>query len=168
MRRIVPIVACLMLLASIAGAAPVAASGGSDVRADLEGTAIGVSEIANFYCYDHDYPRIHCFRTAVRLEASVGSAGAGPTAAAAASDYVIVYSATTYAGSYMYISQNYDTLAWVGWNDRIRSYRGLNGGIGSFWNDWYGTGTGFNFCCNVTVPSLSATFDRQITSVYRR
>lgn len=63
-------------------------------------------------------------------------------------DYVIVYSATSYAGSYMYISQDYDMLALVGWNDRIRSYKAVNSALGTFWTDWFGNGSRLDFCCD--------------------
>ena len=75
---------------------------------------------------------------------------------------------TSYSGSSMYISQDYDTLALVGWNDRIRSFKGLDSGQGIFWTDWYATGSTLSFCCNVNDPSLPTTFEAKITSVYRR
>jgi hypothetical protein len=151
------------------------------VRAELEGRPIPVREIPNHYCEDSRFPLITCFRTAAALEAAIraesaaGSEGDLDSTAEgmaitslATGNYVIVYSSTSWLGSYMYISQDYDALALVGWNDRIRSYRGLNSGLGSFWTDWYGTGAGFNFCCNQQQASLSSTFDRAISSVYRR
>ena len=67
----------------------------------------------------------------------------------------------------MYVSQNYDILALVGWNDRIRSYRGVNSGQGTFWTDWYQTGIGINFCCNTWVPGLASDLDKAFSSVYR-
>ena len=172
MHRIVPVAACLALLVSIVGAAPAAAGGPIGaaviVEADVEGVAIRPSQVPDVYCHDRDFPRIHCYRTADRLEAALAPSGGAGYAATASGDYVVIYSSTSYAGGYMYISQNYDALFVVGWNDRIRSYRSINGGLGRFWTDWYAGGYNLDFCCNTIVPSLSATFDRQISSVYRR
>ena len=67
-----------------------------------------------------------------------------------------------------FADKSHDTLFVVGWNDRIRSYRGLNSARGIFWTDWYATGSSLAFCCTVVDPTLPATFDRAITSVYRQ
>jgi hypothetical protein len=165
MRRILSATASIAILLALAG--PAQADPGTDttVSADLEGVPIRTADIPNHYCHDHAFPVIHCFRTAAALEADVAKV---PGDAVAAADYAVVYSSQTYAGSYLYISQDYDTLFAVGWNDRIRSFRGVNFGLGTFWTDWYATGARLDFCCNVVTPSLSATFDRAITSVYRR
>ncbi|MEO5965173.1 MAG: hypothetical protein ABIR11_06885 [Candidatus Limnocylindrales bacterium] len=169
MHRILPAILFLVLAAGMAGT--VQANSGVDVvvQADLDGQPIMVSEVPGYFCQDRDFPAIHCFRTARALEGSIAARASGPSImAAASSDYVIVYAGLSYSGTYMYVSQNYDTLFTVAWNDRIRSYRGLNGASGVFWTDWYATGDDLTFCCNVLDPSLPATFDKAITSVYRR
>lgn len=168
--KITVLAAAVLLLATTthgALAASPEASGQPTVVADLEGRAIEPAQIPNFYCHDRDFPVIHCYATALKLEAAVVSSS-GLTAAASPSDYVVVYAGTSYSTSYMFISQNYDVLALVGWNDRIRSYRALNGYSGRFFTNWYGSGTVLDFCCNQTAPYLSGTFDSQISSVYRR
>jgi hypothetical protein len=165
MKRLAFVAALLMLASS---AWPAAAASPDTVVADLEGTSITVESVPDHFCYDHDFPRIHCFKTSASLKASLDAATSSAPSAVAATDYVVVFSSPSYAGSYMYISQDYDALAVVGWNDRVRSYRALNGARGIFWTDWFQSGTGQSFCCNQTVPVLSATFDRQFSSVYRR
>ena len=167
------LVAAVLLIAAAAGPAVAAPAAAPDVSADkvvvdLEGKAITVSEIPTFYCHDRDFPKIHCYRSGAKADLAVREFGPVSAAAASATDYVIVYSSPSYAGSYFYVSQNYDVLAIIGWNDRIRSYRAQNSGQGVFWTDWLGNGTGQAFCCNQTVPVLSATLDRQFSSVYRR
>jgi hypothetical protein len=137
------------------------------IRADLEGRTIKASEISTYYCHDRAFPLIHCFSTASRLEAALATTSLAAAAAFGPADYVTIYSDPSYAGSYMHLSQNYDTLFWVGWNDRVRSFKARNGAAGTFWTDWYGTGYGLGFCCDQTTPYLSATFDNAITSVYR-
>lgn len=169
MRRVLARVAVLTLVAMSMAAAPVAGGTPSKVTADLDGVAISVDQVPEHFCYDRDFPVIHCFATPGGLEAAFEDLDRANVAeAVTATDCVIVYSSTYYAGSYLYISQDYDTLVTVGWNDRIRSYRGLNSELGRFWTDWFRNGTALDFCCNSNVPSLSATFDQKITSVYRR
>jgi hypothetical protein len=164
MKRLAFAAAVLMVAAA---SSPVAGASPESVVADLEGRRIGTESIPDHFCHDRDYPQIHCFKTASKLEVALGAATRSASAVAAA-DYVVVFSSPTYAGSYFYVSQNYDALAVVGWNDRIRSYRGLNSGKGIFWTDWLMSGTSQAFCCNQTVPVLSSTFDHQFSSVYRR
>ena len=160
--------ACLVLSA----ASPAAADSESDpvaVEADLDGLPINVADIPSHFCHDRAFPKVHCFGTARDLERALVASSSGLTVQAAASaDYVVVYAGTTYNGAAMYLSQDYDTLAVIGWNDRIRSYKGLNSGRGVFYIDWFALGGSMTFCCNVLDPSLPAAFDRQITSVYRQ
>jgi hypothetical protein len=165
MKRLAFAAAVLMVLAA---SAPVAATSATTVVADLEGRPISTQSIPDYYCHDGDFPLIHCFRTAGKLEAALTAKTTMSPLAVTGTDYVVVFSSPSYAGSYFYVSQDYDALAIVGWNDRIRSYRGLNGSNGVFWTDWFASGAGQYFCCNQTVPVLSATFDQQFSSVYRR
>lgn len=89
-------------------------------------------------------------------------------AAVGPSDYVTVYSDPSYGGSYMHVSQNYDTLFWIGWNDHISSYKARNSALGTFWSDWNAAGRRTDFCCNQVVATLPSTVDNTFTSVYRR
>ncbi len=134
-------------------------------RADLEGRAITVSEISTYYCHDRAFPLIHCFSTASRLEAALESSSPAPAASYGPADYVTIYSDPSYGGAYMHLSQNYDTLFWVGWLDRVRLFKARNGASGTFWTDSYGSGYGLGFCWNPTMPDVPATFDNAITSV---
>ncbi len=175
MHRIVTAAAALVLAVSgLTASAALAADAASDaatdvavvVVADLDGAPIAVADIPNHNCHDLDFPRIHCFAAAADLEAAV--AAAQGDSATSLNDYAVVYAGTYFSGSSLYISQNYDALAIVGWNDRIRSYQGLNNGLGTFWTDWYATGSHLDFCCNANIATLTTTFDQAISSVYRR
>jgi hypothetical protein len=159
----------VLLLISIA--APVTADSLTTapvVTADLEGQPIAVAEVPLHHCHDRDFPQIHCFDTRgdLQLAVSVDRKVAG-VQVTAASDYVVVFAGTSYTGASMTLAQDYATLAVVNWNDRIRSYRGLNGATGAFYKDWFGGGTGLQFCCNVQDPSLPSGLDQAITSAYR-
>lgn len=157
----------------ISSSAPaVAKTAPAVVTADLEGRPIAVAQIPDFFCSDRDFPLIHCYRTAAAVEdARAGLSKLGgqpvPLAASAAADYVIVYSSPSRTGSYTVLSQNYDALAVIGWNDRIESFMVVNSASGSFYTDWFAGGYRLGFCCNATVSSLSSTFNNAISSAYR-
>jgi hypothetical protein len=143
------------------------------LRADLESRPIKPSEASSYYCHDFAFPAIHCFSTPEGLEASLsGSASqlsraAVVVAAVGPSDYVTVYSGSSYSGSFAHLSQNYDALAVIGWNDTISSYKGRNSRSGVFYQHWFAGGTATRFCCNQNVPNLPSGTDNSFSSVYR-
>jgi hypothetical protein len=158
-----------LLLAGVVSAA--SGSGGSaGIVADVDGHPIKPELIGTLYCHDFDYPRIHCFRSQRDLDVAATSAIAArrlSSATLSSADYVLIYDGATQTGASMYVSQNYDALFTIGWNDRISSYQGLNGASGTFWTDWFASGTARNFCCNATVLSLPSNLDNAFSSVYR-
>ncbi|MEW5992394.1 MAG: hypothetical protein AB1736_13765 [Chloroflexota bacterium] len=135
------------------------------VTAELAGRPIPLIAVAEHHCHDLDFPRIRCFQTAAELSAAL-ELNLGLLSLAATS-YVQVYEYSWYGGSSMVMSQDYSVLAWIGWNDRISSFRALNSETGSFHWDWfYGGGTPYTFCCNQNVSSLGIWNDN-ISSVRR-
>jgi hypothetical protein len=151
---------------------PVVHAQQSELRADLDGRPIDPAQASSYFCHDFDFPQIHCFRTPAELEAAVvqpeSDSSQGVVAAAfGPADYVTVYSSPSYAGSYAHLSQNYDALATIGWNDTISSYRARNNRTGTFYEHWFAGGTPKRFCCNQNVPSLLAGVDNTFSSVYR-
>ncbi|MBA2719289.1 MAG: hypothetical protein H0U52_08640 [Chloroflexi bacterium] len=141
------------------------------IEADLAGRPIKPYLVSSFYCHDFDYPAIHCFRTATELEAAEAArAGSSPglSSAFSAADYVTIFDGTIWSGAYMDVSQNYDALFSIGWNDRVGSYKARNSASGKFWTDWYASGTSRSFCCNTQVSSLPAGLDNAFSSVYRQ
>lgn len=170
MRRAASTIAAAVLVLSLA--APGNAdegTGSSIVTADLDGKPIAVDAIPSYNCHDRAFPKIHCFESARDLQAAM-SEEQPPMGieSVTATNYVIIYDEVSYHGGSMYLSQNYDTLAVIAWNDRIRSYKGLNGERGVYYIDWFATGSSMAFCCNVLDPTLPTAFDRQLTSVYRQ
>lgn len=156
-----------MLISGVAQAAP----SRPYIRADVQGRQIEPSEIGKYFCHDFDFPRIRCFESAAELDGALVMTSTATLSVAAAfgpNDYVTVYSGPTFSGNYAHLSQNYDTLFVIGWNDQISSYKGRNGASGTFWSDWYGNGRATSFCCNTQVTSLPAGVDNTFTSVYRR
>jgi hypothetical protein len=153
-------VGLLVFASLILGTAPAASAAKAEVSADLDGQPIRVVEISKYHCHDLDYPRIHCFRTAAERAAA-------PSVAAAllAVTYVTIWDGAMFAGASMDISQDYDALVTIGWNDRIGSFKARNSRTGRFFIDWFGGGTGLSFCCNQSVSSLGSN-NNAFSSVY--
>lgn len=132
----------------------------SQPSADLDGKSIELKQVGSYFCEDFTYPQIHCFASAGTLESRVAS-----TLAATSADYVTIYDFGTFAGSYMYVSQDYVALATIGWNDRISSFIARNGEIGHFFTDWFYGGNPYVLCCNQQVSSLGS-FDNVFSSMH--
>ena len=149
-----------------AAAAPLTAA----VTPDLDGRAIAVGEIAAWHCHDLDFPRIHCFRSEADLARAIATRTGKPqtdaAGVAAVTAYVIAYRDATYGGPSIAISQNYDDLRVIGWNDTISSFKAVNGLRGHFATDAFNGGRSFAFCCNVTVPDVGDASNDQFSSVY--
>lgn len=164
------------LLAPVAVAIDEEGSGApAGAYAVLDGRPLKLKDVSKFYCHDFDYPKITCSRDPLVAQESVAEAVEEIEAVALADGlmeeeelaaYVTVYDYTTFAGSWMTIYNDYDALFWVGWNDRISSYRGRYYNSGTFYTDWYGGGTADWFCCNTYVSSLGG-LDNSFSSVYR-
>ena len=157
-----------VMLALLAPPAIAAASDAAEARdvvltADLEGVPIPLVAVANFQCNDFDYPAIHCFKAASELAGTLQVALS--LELLSGTDYVQFWDGTTYSGSSMIASQNYDALSLLGWNDRISSFKGKNLQTGSFYTDWFMGGTAYAFCCNQQVPSLGS-YNNTFSSVY--
>lgn len=139
--------------------------------ADLEGQPIVVSEISDWFCHDLDYPQIHCFRTAASLDRALSvqrnAAALGVAGALAALPYVVVYRDSSLQGAYFAISQSYDNLSSIGWNDAVSSFRAVNGLYGHFATDALNAGRLYpTFCCNLQVPYVGDSWNDQFSSVY--
>jgi len=163
--RVLPGLVISAIIVGHALAWPVPASAGAVTPnqpiADLDGVPIDLEEVANWYCDDFSYPAIHCFRDPKNLEARRTS-----ILATTAVTYVTIYDYTSFAGSYMHVSEDYTALVFLGWNDRISSYKARNSEDGHFYVDWYYGGTGYYFCCNQQASFLGS-FDNQFSSVHR-
>lgn len=172
--RVPAAVACvvaMLTLWSVVGVSAASPSRGtpSSIRAELGGRPVKPELIPSYYCHDFDYPVIHCYHSSAELEAAKAQRGStdGFSASFTAADYVTIYDGTIWTGPYMDVSQNYDALFSIGWNDRISSYKARNSASGKFWTDWFAQGTGRTFCCNTQVSSLPAGLDNAFSSIYR-
>lgn len=158
----------LALVASLLGPPP--ASAGEpprQVTAELDGKAIELAAVGSYHCHDFDYPRIRCTTSGLALDNSVEAAfGVLELLGVTAVSYVRIFENSAYGGASMYVSQDYSALAFIGWNDRISSFRAQNSETGSFYWEWMYGGTPYTFCCNQNVSSLGSWNDN-ISSVMR-
>jgi hypothetical protein len=131
------------------------------MTATLDGRPLKLTSVADWYCDDFSYPVISCFSDpqALRVRDAAILSDTSIT-------YVTIYDFTTYTGSYMQVSQDYPVLAYIGWNDRVSSFKARNGLSGYFFTDWFYGGTVYQFCCSQNVPSLGA-FDNTFSSVHQ-
>jgi hypothetical protein len=165
LRRIAP----LSLFAILALASPLATVTGAGqydtrLRAFLGSTPIRPTEAGRYHCHDLDYPLIRCYRSSTRLERAVRVRLEAPEGTEALS-FVRVFEDVSYAGASAYLSRDYTRLGDIGWNDRISSFKVLNGGSGTFYEHiWYG-GLMYDFCCNQNVYNVGSTYNDKFSSV---
>ncbi len=172
LRRSMALAACLVALLALPAAAlahdPGATGSAGPVVADLAGHPLAVAQIPAWYCHDLDAPRIHCFTSLPALEHAVASrstAGAiGPSATATA--YVEVFTDANWQGAALMISAPYPDLRTINWNDKISSFKALNGLAGHFATDIYDSGRLDYFCCNQQVLYVGDTWNDQLSSAY--
>jgi hypothetical protein len=153
--------------------AQVSAGQGSRLTADLEGRPIAASSSSGYFCHDFDFPRIHCFRTAAALNAAIGIQPArsvrllAAAPATPAGTWVTVYSDASYAGSFAYLSHNYDKLGDIGWNDIISSFRVQATFNGRFARDTFGAGWQYFWYAGQNIPYVGSSYNDQFSSFYR-
>ena len=136
------------------------------IVATLDGRPISMSEVSRYHCHDIEFPVIRCFRQASARILSISAEAEALQIAAAGIVYVTVYDLASFAGSSFSISQDYDSLAAVGWNDRVSSFKAKNAETGRFYADWLHGGSSWAFCCNQSTGNLS-TYSNTFSSVYR-
>ena len=142
-----------------------------EIEATLDGRPIDVSDVGRYQCHDLDNPIIRCFRKAadrdlsIDLELGISDASVSGSAATTVV-YVTLYDSPNFLGSSISLSQSYDALATIGWNDRVSSFRARNSATGRFYVDWFASGSSWSFCCNQSTASLSS-WDNSFSSVYR-
>jgi hypothetical protein len=153
--------ATLLAMMLTLGVPSVRAAGPADVlRADLDGSPIALSEVGRLHCQDIEHPRIHCFTSDALAAQSVQAEAIDGVG------YVVIYEDASFRGASMYVSQDYPVLAVVGWNDRISSFKAINGESGRFHVNWFYGGSSWSFCCNQQVSSLGS-YDDTFSSLER-
>lgn len=151
-------------------AGPVAGSGDSDLRAELDGKSIPLAQIAQLHCHDGSHPVIECFDSAlerdVRLQVTINASGDGPIPdPPPPTSYVTWFDAINYGGSSFTASVSYADLGIFGWNDRISSFKSLNGGRPKWWRDTSFSGTAWRWPAGAWVANVGVDANDQWSSV---
>jgi hypothetical protein len=131
------------------------------LTATLDGRPIPLEDVGKYSCDDFSYPEIHCWSTRVLADSR-----ALLVTLLTSIDYVSIYDGTSFTGASMNVSQDYATLTTIGWSDRISSFRGRNSESGTFFNDWFYTGSWYAFCCNTQVSNLGV-YSNTFSSIRR-
>jgi hypothetical protein len=152
----------LVAVSAFARPAPaLAADPDPTLTATLDGKPIPVADVAKYNCDDFAYPEIRCYSTR-----ALSDSRALAVTLLTSIDYVTIFDLTGYNGVSMNVSQDYATLATIGWNDKISSFKGRNSETGLFFQDWFYTGTWYAFCCNTQVSNLG-NYSNTFSSIER-
>jgi hypothetical protein len=150
-----------LLPAAVAAAGGAQADESANLKAYLDGKPIPLADVAKYYCDDFSYPVIQC-----SISPLITATRATLTSLLASVDYVTVFDGSAFSGAYMNISQDYNVLALIGWNDRISSFKARNSETGTFFVDWFYGGSQWSFCCNTQQSSLGG-YDNTFSSIQR-
>ena len=138
----------------------------SVVRAELDGHAIPVSAIPDLYCHDLDYPVILCFESADALESGLATALGSAPLTGEALPFVAIYQDIGLSGPYSLLAADYDNLSAIGWNDRISSFKSLNGYGGPFLTDAIHSGTFSAFSPGAPGTYVARCYKHRLRSVH--
>ncbi len=131
------------------------------ITAYLDGKAIPLADVSRYYCDDFSYPIITCSRSSL-----VSTARTTVMSLLASVDYATIYEYNLFSGAWMHVSQDYNVLSLIGWNDKISSFKGRNSETGIFFTDWLYGGSQWSFCCNSQQGSLGG-YDNTFSSIKR-
>jgi hypothetical protein len=132
-----------------------------ELSATLDGRPIPLEEVGKHYCDDFAYPEIRCWSTRLLADSR-----ALTVSLLTSVDYVTIYDLVNFGGVFMNVSQDYSALAVVGWNDRVSSFKARNSETGTFYTDWFYSGSFWAFCCNSQLASLGS-YNNTFSSIIR-
>lgn len=151
---------------------PTAAAGfvAGEPHAAYAGHEIPLTEVSNHHCHDAMYPLIQCFASAHERDSDLASlanetTGAAGAAVATLSSYVTWYDATNYGGSSFTASTSYADLSTISWDNKISSFKSLNGGRPKWWQNTNFSGTSWHWLAGAQVPDVGSTANDQFSSV---
>lgn len=135
-----------ILAASVTSTAAAGSAGGSTQRrAQLDGKTIPLRDVGLFQCHDLDFPVIRCFGSSAERDKDMTDVERSAELATVAA-YVTWYADGNYGGSPSFTALwSEPDLTIYGWNDRISSFRTLNGGhprVGGRWQWRHSLGLG--------------------------
>lgn len=139
------VLAAILALGVAATAAAGSPAGGGERRAQLDGRAISLDEVAQFHCHDRDFPVIRCFASAAERDRDMVELGRSAELVAV-TQYVTWYADANYGGTPSFTAfWSEPDLTIYGWNDKISSFRTSNGGHPRWWQDVGYGGAGWDW-----------------------
>jgi hypothetical protein len=142
---------------------------------------IELEDVGDHHCHDFASPIIRCFATELERDADAESVmgtqaarGWGGTEqqaalavqlAATVVTYVRWYEDSNYGGLSFSTANPMADLAVIGWNDRISSFKSINGGHPKFWQSWNYTGTAWQWVTSAWVPYVGDPANDRFSSV---
>lgn len=166
-RRAISIFLAVFLIGT---SVPSVTSGAARAMARLDGQPIPVTRMARLHCHDLDGGAFRCFRTGRALTVDLGRMIARRRRTGSprllAVSYIHLYEHEGYGGASVVLSQDYPNLSTIGWNDRMTSFKVLNGGDGSMHKDAQYTSGTYAFCCGTQVSNIGATWNDAVSSIH--
>jgi Beta/Gamma crystallin len=165
--------ASVLALTIVSIGVPAATSAATPLVVDLDGTRVSIGAVPSLHCHDLDTPVIRCFETEEALQADLApriSVTLGPTTArtlAASDPYVQLFQDADYNGASFVVSSNYPNLGTIGWNDKVTSFKGLNGYYGTFYQNASYRGSWYAFGPNQWTNNVGTAWNDQFSSVLR-
>jgi hypothetical protein len=123
----------------------------------------GRNDASAAHCHDYAYPEMTCFATeAERDAAMLPDRFADFTTAS--TGYVVAYANNSYGGSSVVLSQDHGNLGFIGWADKISSYKVYTNLTGYFHEHTWYTGRVQSYCCNTYVSYVGDTLNNTFSS----
>ncbi len=139
------VVATILALNVVSVVAAGSPAGGPERRAQLEGRAIALGDVARFQCHDRDFPVIRCFTSAAERDRDMVVLGLSGELVSA-THYVTWYDGANYPEPPSFAAYwTEPDLTGFGWNDKISSFRTYNGGHPRWWQDVGNTGSAWDW-----------------------
>ncbi len=127
--------AAILALSVASTAAAGSPAGGVERRAQLDGRAIALADVARYQCHDRDFPVIRCFTTSAERDRDMVAQTAS-TELVTVTQYVTWYADANYREPPSFAAYwSEPDLTIYGWNDKISSFRTFNGGHPRWWQD---------------------------------
>ncbi|MGZ8822291.1 MAG: hypothetical protein ACXWX1_13345, partial [Aeromicrobium sp.] len=141
-----PLALAAILATSVASTAAAGSpGGGAERRAQLDGHAISLADVARFQCHDRDFPVIRCFTSAAERDRDMVALGSSAEIQSA-THYVTWYDGANYPEPPSFAAYwSEPDLTIYGWNDKISSFRTYNGGHPRWWQDVGNKGSGWDW-----------------------
>lgn len=164
----------LVWLLAMNSTSPAAASN-RPMHALLAGRPIALASVSKYHCHNRYAPVIHCFATARQRDldfwAGTPRAAQAPATSLSAPSsltsvfYVTFYADINFGGASFTTSSAISNMTTIGWNDRISSFKSLNGERPEWWRDINFAGTAWRWPAGTWVSYVGDDANDQFSSV---